>query len=79
MCLNAVDKAGMRRKIIRPIFELVRNAINSKISKFTKSDIEELVPSVKKTSIGNSLKSLVDEGFIERHSLGKNTFYTKRY
>ena len=60
-----------------PAIELVRNAIQSKIGKFTKSDIEELVPSVKKTSIGNSLKTLVEEGFIKRHGQGKNTFYTR--
>lgn len=60
-----------------PAVDLVRKAILSKIGKFTKSDIEELVPSVKKTSIGNSLKTLVEEGFIERHGRGKNTFYTR--
>ncbi len=60
-----------------PAVELVRKAIQSKIGKFTKSDIEVLVPSVKKTSIGNSLKTLVAEGFIERHGQGKNTFYTR--
>ena len=61
-----------------PAIELVRKAILSKIGKFTKSEIEELVPSVKKTSIGNSLKTLVEEGFIERHGQGKNTFYTRK-
>ena len=40
--------------------ELVRRAITEKIGKFTKSEIMELVPSVGKTSIENSLKKLVD-------------------
>ena len=61
-----------------PAIELVRNAVNSKIGKFTKSDIEELVPSIKKTSVGNSLKTLVEEGIIQRHGQGKNTFYTRK-
>ncbi|MGI6249546.1 MAG: hypothetical protein ACOYJX_09195 [Acutalibacteraceae bacterium] len=61
-----------------PAIELVRNAVNSKIGKFTKSDIEELVPSIKKTSVGNSLKILVEEGFIQGHGQGKNTFYTRK-
>lgn len=61
-----------------PAVELVRRAILSKIGKVTKSEIEELVPSIKKSSIGNSLKALVEEGFIERHGQGKNTFYTRK-
>ncbi len=61
-----------------PAVVLVRKAIQSKLGTFTKSDIEALVPSLKKTSIGNSLKTLVAEGFIERHGKGKNTFYTRK-
>ena len=60
-----------------PAVELVRRAISEKIGKFTKSEIMELVPSVGKTSIENSLKKLVDEGVIIRHGTGKATFYTR--
>ena len=60
-----------------PALEQVRNAINKKIGKFTKSEIMELVPTVGKASIENSLKSLVAENFIERHGKGKATFYTR--
>lgn len=60
-----------------PAVELVRRAIENKIGKFTKSEIMELVPSVGKTSIENSLKKLVDEGVIIRHGTGKATFYTR--
>ncbi|MBE6579003.1 MAG: Fic family protein [Ruminococcaceae bacterium] len=60
-----------------PAIELVRKAVLSKLGKFTKSEIEELVPSIKKTSVGNSLKALVEEGFIRRHGAGKSTFYTR--
>ena len=60
-----------------PAVELVRRAIGEKIGKFTKSEIMELVPSVGKTSIENSLKKLVDEGVIVRHGTGKATFYTR--
>ena len=41
--------------------DLVRNAVNNTIGKFTKSDIMELVPSVGKTSVENSLKTLIGE------------------
>lgn len=57
--------------------EQVRNAVNEKIGKFTKSEIMELVPSIGKASVENSLKKLVEEGFIKRHGKGKATFYTR--
>lgn len=60
-----------------PALEQVRNAINEKIGKFTKSEIMEFVPTIGKASIENSLKKLVEENFIERHGKGKATFYTR--
>lgn len=58
--------------------DLVRNAVNNTIGKFTKSDIMELVPSIGKTSVENALKSLIDEGVIERVGKGKATFYFRK-
>ena len=58
--------------------DLVRNAVNNTIGKFTKSDIMELVPSIGKTSIENSLKTLMDEGIIGREGKGKATFYFRK-
>ena len=60
-----------------PAVELVRRAAQKKIGKFTKSEIMELCPSIKKASVENSLKKLVEAGEITRHSSGKNTFYTR--
>lgn len=60
-----------------PAKEQVRNAIKEKIGKFTKSEIMELVPTIGKASVENSLKELVKEGTIERHGSGKTTFYTR--
>ena len=60
-----------------PAIELVRNAVSEKIGKFTKSEIMELVPSIGKASVENSLKKLTEEGFIERHGSGRNSFYTR--
>lgn len=58
--------------------DLVRNAVNNTIGKFTKSDIMELVPSVGKTSVENSLKILIEEGIIGREGKGKATFYFRK-
>ena len=61
-----------------PAVEKVRKAIEQKIGKFTKSEIMEMIPTVSKASIENSLKSLMNEGVIERHGQGKATFYTRK-
>ena len=53
--------------------DLVRNAVNNTIGKFTKNDIMELVPSVGKTSVENSLKALTDDDVIKREGKGKAT------
>lgn len=60
-----------------PAAELVRRAVQKKVGKFTKRDIMELCPSIRKASVENSLKKLVENGEITRHSSGKNTFYTR--
>lgn len=61
-----------------PAVEMVRRAIEQKIGKFTKSELMEIIPTVSKASIENSLKTLVNEGLIERHGQGKATFYTRK-
>ncbi len=58
--------------------DLVRNAVNNKIGKFTKSDIMEYVPSIGKSSVENALKVLIQEGVIGREGKGKATFYFKK-
>lgn len=57
--------------------ELVRRAVGSKIGKFTKSEIMEMVPTISKTSVESSLNKLIQENVIERHGNGKATFYTR--
>lgn len=61
----------------QPAVELVRKAVGNKVGKFTKSEIMELVPSIGKTSVESALKELVQEKVIERHGIGKATFYTR--
>lgn len=58
--------------------ELVREAVNKQIGKFTKTDIQELVPQIKNTSIVNALGKLIEEGLIEKHGVGKATYYTRK-
>ena len=71
------DRVGYVDEKVATI-DLVRNAVNKKIGKFTKSDIMELVPSVGKATIEKMLRTLLDEGYIEMHGKGKATFYTRK-
>lgn len=47
-----------------PSVEQIRNAVLERIGKFTKSEIMELVSSIGKASLENTLKKLTEEGFI---------------
>ena len=60
-----------------PTIDLVRNAVDRSIGKFTKRDMMELVPGVGKATIENMLKQLTEEGYIQRHGQGRATFYVK--
>lgn len=56
----------------------VRNAIDSKIGKFTKKEIVELCHSISVSTVERHLKNLVVDGYITKHGSGKNTYYLKR-
>ena len=58
-------------------FEIVRRAVESRLGKFTKTDIMELCPTLGKTSVESSLKRLVDGGVLVKHGKGRATFYTR--
>ena len=67
-----------RIQIVSPSsLETVKNAIDSKLGKFTKKDILELCPSLSASTVERHLKRLTAEGYISKHGAGKNTFYAK--
>ena len=59
-------------------FEMVEQAVNNKIGKFTKSDIMEMCPEIGKASVENALKKLCDEGKLEKHGGGRSSFYSPK-
>mgnify|MGYP001624170211 FL=1 len=61
----------------RPALEVVRQAAERKLGKFTKADMMEMCPTLSKTSVESSIKKLVDEGFLVKHGSGRATFYTR--
>jgi len=58
--------------------EIVEKAVNTKIGKFTKSDIMELCPEIGRASVENALRKLCGEGKIEMHGGGRSVFYCKK-
>lgn len=56
----------------------VKNAIDSKIGKFTKKEIVELCHSISVSTVERHLKNLVVEGYIAKHGSGKNTYYLRQ-
>lgn len=61
----------------RPSLEVVRQAAESKLGKFTKADMMEMCPTPGKTSVESSIKKLVEEGILVQHGKGRATFYTR--
>ena len=59
-------------------FEMVEKAVNSKLGKFTKSDIMELCPEIGRASVENALKKLCDDGIIKKHGGGRSIYYTHK-
>ena len=57
--------------------DMVRKAIQSKIGKFSKADIHELIPSVNEKSLERYIKILCDLKEIEKHGQGKSTYYVR--
>ena len=57
--------------------EMVINAVNRKIGRFTKTDIMELCPEIGSSSVESSLKQLCEDGVIEKRGGGRSTYYVK--
>lgn len=56
----------------------IQDIINTKIGKFTKSDIANLCPTLSETTIERCLKELLNKGIIQKHGDRKSTFYTRK-
>ena len=58
-------------------YNKVKQFVDSSIGRFTKSDVMSGIPTISKASVENALKSMVENGSIERHGSGKATYYLK--
>lgn len=67
-----------RIKLVSPsTFDTVKNAVDSKLGKFTKKEILEMCHSLSASTVERHLKKLTTEGYISKLGSGKNTFYAK--
>ena len=57
--------------------DIVRKAIQSKMGKFTKADIHQLIPSVQLKSLERYIKIFCDTGEIEKNGRGRSTYYVR--
>ena len=57
--------------------KMVEKVANSRLGKFTKSDIQEECPSLARQTIEKALKQLCDAKKIEKKGSGSKTFYVK--
>ena len=55
----------------------IQDIIETKIGKFTKSEIVALCPTLSETTIERCLKELLNNGIIQKHGDRKSTFYTR--
>jgi Fic family protein len=70
------DRVNLVRKKISAK-EMVISAINQKLGKFTKNDIQEYCPEIGIKSIERALKELCDEKVIIKEGTGRSTYYLK--
>ena len=57
--------------------DTVKNAVETRLGKFTKREILELCPSLSASTVERHLKKLTAEGQLSKHSAGRNTFYVR--
>ena len=57
------------------VYDSIKNVIDMKIGKITKSEIAELCPLISLSSIEKVLAKMVKEGKLEKGGTGKNSFY----
>ena len=76
--ISAYREFEDRIEIIAPSsIDTVRNAVKSKIGKFTKKEILELCSALSSTTVERHLKSLCDNNEIKKQGGGRSTFYIR--
>lgn len=68
-----------RMELVAPSpLDTVRNAIRTRIGRFTKSEIAGLCTSMSAASVERHLRALCETGEIEKHGGGRSTYYVRK-
>lgn len=69
-----MDDAGVKSSS----YDIVKAFVDTKLGKFTASDILVGCPTLGRTSVFAALKKLVEEEYIEKQGERRNAFYVKK-
>ena len=58
-------------------YDIVKQYAQKKIGKFTSAEILAACPSLGRSSIGQALKRLTEDGMIRKCGVGKSTYYVR--
>ena len=74
--LSKPDKDG-KTLVKSSATDIVRAAVNSRIGKFTKTEIMNICPTLSRSSVEAGLRELIQKGEIQRFGVGRSTFYLR--
>ena len=74
--LSKPDKDG-KTLVKSSATDIVRAAVNSRIGKFTKTEIMNICPTLSRSSVEAGLRELIQKGEIQRFGTGRSTFYLR--
>ena len=71
--VGMMDESGVKSSA----YDIVKAYVDSKLGKFTAADVVANCPSIGRSSVYSAMKKLVQEGYIEKHGIRKQTYYVK--
>ena len=74
--LSKPDEEG-RVLVKSSAIDIVRAAVESRIGKFTKTEILNICPTLSRSSVEGGLREMIVSGEIQRFGKGKSTYYLR--
>ena len=74
--LSKPDESG-KALVKSSASDIVKAAIETRIGKFTKTEIMNICPTISRSSVEASLRQLIASGQIKRYGTGKSTYYLR--
>ena len=71
--VNILNDNGVRSVA----YDIVKRYVENKLGKFTSNDVIMNCPSIRKSSVLNALKTLLERGMISRHGKGRSVYYSR--